>query len=329
MANVVVIHTDGACKGNPGPGGWGVILQLAGVEKELFGGEEHTTNNRMEMMAVIKALEALTRPCEVALTTDSQYVIKGVSEWLEGWKKRNWRTASKEPVKNADLWKVLDSLLSRHDVVFNWVKGHSGDPMNERADKLANKGVASLRQNKGSQAKDQSPKPADGQASLNFKPADSLPPIRVYADGSCRKSKAGGWGVITIDQGVEQEFSGYALETTNNRMELQGPIEALKLLPPGRAAHITTDSQYVQKGIEEWIKDWRRRGWRTASNEPVKNVGLWKELEALCEERTVTWKWVKGHAGDHYNERADNLAQEASLHAQTLMALEKIKAALP
>lgn len=331
MSQVITIYTDGACKGNPGPGGWGVILQAAGAEKELFGGVHDTTNNRMEMMAVIKALEALTRPCEVEVYTDSDYVIKGCSEWLEGWKKRNWRTAKKEPVKNADLWQVLDGLLGRHDVIFHWVRGHSGDPLNERADKLANKGVASLK-NEGQPKSDHSSnvsEPAVSQGAIEFNPIANLqPPIRVYADGSSRKTKVGGWGVIIINQGVETEMSGYALQTTNNRMELEGPIRALKALPLGRPAHITTDSQYVQKGIEEWIKDWRSRGWRTASNEPVKNLDLWKELEALCAERKVTWAWVRGHSGDHYNERADALAQFASLHAQELLGLEKIQAAM-
>jgi len=331
MSQVITIYTDGACKGNPGPGGWGAILQAAGAEKELFGGVPDTTNNRMEMLAVIKGLEALTRPCEVEVYTDSRYVIQGCSEWLEGWKKRNWRTAQKEPVKNVDLWKVLDGLLGRHDVIFHWVKGHNGNRLNERADALANKGVASLKHAGQSQSAQASgvAAPVASQGALDFNSAAScLPPIRVYTDGSSRKTKTGGWGVIIINQGVETEMSGHAFETTNNRMELEGPIRALEVLPAGRPAHITTDSQYVQKGIEEWIKDWRRRGWRTASNEPVKNVDLWKQLEALCAERKVTWAWVRGHNGDPYNERADALAQFASLHAQELLGLEKIKAAM-
>jgi ribonuclease HI len=142
--NEVVIYTDGACKGNPGPGGWGVLLRAAdGTEKELFGGETVTTNNRMEMMAVIQALSALKRPCAVALHLDSQYVLKGITEWLQGWKAKGWKTASKQPVKNVDLWRQLDSLVSGggHRIEWHWVKGHAGDPGNERADALANRGV--------------------------------------------------------------------------------------------------------------------------------------------------------------------------------------------
>ena len=143
----VVIHTDGACKGNPGPGGWGVLLSSDGGEKALFGGEALTTNNRMELTAVIEAIGALKRPCQVTLYLDSEYVRKGITEWIVGWKARGWRTAAKQPVKNADLWLRLDALLAagEHRIDWRWVRGHSGDPGNERADQLANRGVDSTR----------------------------------------------------------------------------------------------------------------------------------------------------------------------------------------
>ena len=138
----VELFTDGACKGNPGPGGWGALLKYGENEKELWGGENNTTNNRMELMAAIEGLKALTRPCKVVLTTDSKYVKQGINQWLAGWKKNGWKTASKQPVKNKDLWQALDKECSRHEVEWHWVKGHAGHDGNERADQLANRGAA-------------------------------------------------------------------------------------------------------------------------------------------------------------------------------------------
>lgn len=137
----IELFTDGACKGNPGPGGWGVLMRFKGQEKRLFGGEPLTTNNRMELMAAIKGLEGLTRPCQVDLTTDSQYVRKGITEWIINWRKNNWRTAAKKPVKNSDLWQMLDKAVAAHEVQWHWVKGHSGHVENEIADDLANLGA--------------------------------------------------------------------------------------------------------------------------------------------------------------------------------------------
>ena len=141
MTPQVVIYTDGACRGNPGPGGWGAVLMSKGAEKELWGGEPATTNNRMELMGAIAALEALRKPCIVELHTDSKYVQTGISEWIRGWKARGWMTADKKPVKNEDLWRRLDAARERHTVTWKWVKGHAGHPLNERADQLANRGL--------------------------------------------------------------------------------------------------------------------------------------------------------------------------------------------
>jgi ribonuclease HI len=144
VSQLVTIYTDGACRGNPGPGGWGVVLQYGATVKELHGGEPITTNNRMELTAVIRALQALTRPCQVVLKSDSQYVLKGISEWLPNWKQRGWRTAAKKPVMNVDLWQTLDALAQPHQIDWQWVRGHNGEPGNERADALANKGIDEL-----------------------------------------------------------------------------------------------------------------------------------------------------------------------------------------
>jgi len=146
LSDVVEIYTDGACRGNPGPGGWGVLLRYKGKEKTLHGGEVNTTNNRMELTAVIKALESLNRPgCQVRIFSDSKYVLNGINEWIANWKKRGWKTAAKKPVLNVALWQELDALVAQHDIEWQWVKGHSGDPGNEKADELANLGIDELR----------------------------------------------------------------------------------------------------------------------------------------------------------------------------------------
>ena len=144
LPDEVQLFTDGACKGNPGPGGWGVLLRFGGHEKELCGGDASTTNNRMELTAVIEGLKALKRACPVVITTDSQYVKNGITQWIHNWKRNGWRTAAKKPVKNDDLWRQLDEAVSRHEVTWHWVKGHSGHPENERADELANRGIAQI-----------------------------------------------------------------------------------------------------------------------------------------------------------------------------------------
>ncbi len=140
--NRVIIHTDGACSGNPGPGGWGAIMQFKGRERELSGGDVLTTNNRMELLAAIESLKALTRPCVIDLYTDSTYVRDGITKWIANWKKNGWRTAAKKPVKNVELWQELESQIDRHDVALHWVKGHAGDEWNERADELARQAMA-------------------------------------------------------------------------------------------------------------------------------------------------------------------------------------------
>ena len=144
-AGDVIVYTDGACKGNPGPGGWGALLIAGQHRKELYGGESLTTNNRMELTAAIEALAALKRPCRVQLFTDSQYVRLGITEWLPQWKRRGWKTADRKPVKNDDLWKLLEQQIERHQVHWHWVRGHAGDPGNERADELANQGIQEMR----------------------------------------------------------------------------------------------------------------------------------------------------------------------------------------
>ena len=170
----IEIFTDGACSGNPGPGGWGAVLRFNGTTKELSGGEALTTNNRMELLAAISALEALREPCEVDLHTDSKYVMDGISKWIFGWKKNGWRTADKKPVKNGELWQALDAARARHKVIWHWVKGHAGHPENERADELARAGMAPFRK-KRPIPQALADQPARGDAPRREKPALAQP----------------------------------------------------------------------------------------------------------------------------------------------------------
>lgn len=321
MLNEVTIYTDGACKGNPGPGGWGVILVAGENEREMYGGTLETTNNQMELLAAIEALEALKRPCSVKLFTDSKYLIDGASNWIHGWKKNGWRTKEKKPVKNVDLWQRIDEQLNRHDVRFTWVRGHNGDPLNERADALANLGCAPYLNQKGKPSTSvEAVEPIGADAAQAFldlamdqtKISVSGPQVVAYTDGSCLKSKAGGWGVVIIDQGAEYELSGGASGTTNNRMEMMAAISALVSISPERPTVIVTDSEYLKLGIEEHIKSWKSKNWRKADGGPVKNLDLWKQLDALCLNRQVVWRWVKGHSNDKYNDWADRLATSES-----------------
>ena len=315
MSTEVTIYTDGACKGNPGPGGWGAILIAGGTEKELYGGEAETTNNRMELLAAIQALEVLKRPCAVQLHTDSQYLIDGSTKWMHGWKKNGWRTKEKKPVKNDDLWKRLDAQLSRHDVRYTWVKGHSGDRLNERADALANLGCKEFLVKKTELAVEPARDVAQtllDLGSAQYKPSGSGPVVVAYTDGSCLKSRAGGWGVVVIDQGQEYELSGGASNTTNNRMEMLAAISALISVSPERPLKIVTDSEYLKLGVEQYIEGWKAKKWRKADGGPVKNVDLWQQIDAMCQQRQVSWAWVKGHSNDKYNDWADKLATTAS-----------------
>jgi ribonuclease HI len=275
-ASEITIYTDGGADPNPGAGGWAaILLDLAsGKVRELSGGEPRATNNRMELTAAIRALEALTRPCQVRLFTDSQYLKKGITEWLPGWIARGWRRKDGE-LQNEDLWRRLSELIQEHTIRWDWVKGHASNRWNNRADELA---TLEIRKQRGARA------PA---APAERAEAD------VFLRVSCAKGK-GGWAAL-IRRGEEEEvLSGGFSSITPNQLDLLGAIAALESLPPGISAALHTGSDYLRNGATRWIAGWKRRGWKTQEGQPVMNRDLWERLEKVLATRRVIWPEVKG-----------------------------------
>lgn len=289
MAKPIVIYSDGGSDPNPGIGGWAAVLRYGQHEKVLSGNDPATTNNRMELTAAIRALEALKKPGVIEFHTDSEYVRKGITEWIEGWAKRGWKTKAGKPVSNADLWQRLWPLVQQHTINWHWVKGHSGDPLNERVDTLAR------------------------EARLQITPPDELPEDvqRLYVRGSCKGNPGpGGWGAVLVWDGESEQNSGAEAQTTNNRMELQAAISGLLLVQPTSSVQIFTTSDYLYQGATRWILGWRQRNWKKRDGQTVANDDLWQALDRLAEEYAIQWVNAKGKELPDL-EIAGRLAREA------------------
>ncbi len=274
----ITIYTDGGSDPNPGAGGWAAILidPASGKARELSGGEPVATNNRMELTAAIRALEALKQRCRVHLFTDSLYLRKGITEWLPGWIARGWRR--KEGVlQNEDLWRRLAELIQEHQIRWDWVKGHAGNRWNERADELATLEIRKQRAGRAAAA------PAPGEP----------PEAEVFLRVSCA-GKRGGWASLIRYQGEEKVLAGGLPATTANQLDLLGAIAALDSLPTGISVAIHTGSDYLRNGASRWIEGWKKRGWKTQEGQPVQNRELWERLEKAMAVRRVTWPEVKG-----------------------------------
>jgi len=290
MDDKVIIFSDGGADPNPGIGGWAAVLQYGRHEKVLSGNDPSATNNRMELMAAIAALSVLKRPSSVEFHTDSEYLRKGITEWIEGWAKRGWKNKGGKPISNADLWQRLWPLVKQHEINWHWVKGHSGDIMNERVDALAR------------------------QARLEITPAEQIPVDvpRLYLRSSCTGNPGpGGWGVVLVTGEDTEQNSGSELKTTNNRMEIMAAIEGLLLLPRGSDVQIFTTSDYLFQGASRWIHGWRRREWLKKDGKPVANADLWQALDKLQEGYAVRWINAKGQDLESL-QIAGKLAVEAS-----------------
>ena len=283
----VIIYTDGACDPNPGPGGWAAVLRSGTHEKVLTGHEPRTTNNRMELQAVIAALNALKKPCRIALHTDSTYVQKGVTEYLERWKAKHWQTADKKAVANQDLWQALDEALQRHQIEWVWVKGHAGDPLNERVDQLA---VSMI------------PRSA--------LPLDDAQAIHIFTGVSCSGS-TGGWAVIIKHGDTTQTISGHEGKTSANRLHLLAAQKGLEAAPVRSIVHLYTPSDYAAQGATQWVKNWVAQGWLTKEGQPVKHREVWQAIVTASKGRQVKWHSLKDEVRPAESQQAEVLARQA------------------
>lgn len=294
---VTYIYTDGGCDPNPGPGGWGAVLLYGAHRKELSGAEAHTTNNRMELTAAIEALRALKRPSCVEIVTDSEYLKRGVTEWLPKWVARGWRRARGQPVENEDLWRQLAQELARHTVSWRWIPGHSGYAENERADALARAARKALLAQNRREEESTSP----------------LPRLEVYTRGcALGASGPGGYAAILVGpNGEARSVVGARDESTANAMELQAVVAALRAVREPSEIVVYTPSQYVLDGATKWLAVWRQNTWRTRTGEAVKHREAWEELARWMERHRVRWYRLPPDENTYSAEAARLARQEA------------------
>lgn len=286
----VTIYTDGGCRPNPGPGGWGaVILYPRRKPIELSGRDEHTTNNRMELTAAIEAIQSLEGSHSVELVTDSEYLRRGITQWLAGWRTRGWLTAQKTPVKNRDLWQQLDAALAGHDVRWRWTPGHSGSRWNERADRLASRAI--------------------GPQAL---PLDDDEAVHLFTGVAFSgKRQLGSWAVLLRFGKHWKEGLGKVPGTTANRLHILAAVEGLSLLRRGTRVNVYTVSSYLADGARQWVPGWKRRGWLTRDGSPVKHRDLWEKLDRLGHRHEILWHVLDETTAPEELITAKELAQQA------------------
>ncbi|MCP4537647.1 MAG: ribonuclease HI [Chloroflexi bacterium] len=302
----VDVYTDGGCDPNPGPGGWGGIIRWADREWTLSGNDPDTTNNRMELHAAAAALavlEGLLGRCQVNVYTDSQYLRQGITEWLAGWVSRGWRTRDKQPVKNQDLWRVLYRLSQAHDVTWQWLKGHAGHPLNERADQLATAARRSLRRIR----------PSDPTPDVPQAPNNGGPTVEICIKASCRGAQGqGGWGAVLRMEEHTRSLSGGESQTTANAMLIRGAAEALEALTKPCQVTVYSDAKYLIQGASQWVKGWQARGWQTRNGKPVANRAAWEALMGAARPHQIVWQQAKEDNAPTDLAWAGELASEAA-----------------
>jgi ribonuclease HI len=318
----VEIYTDGGCDPNPGPGGWGAILISGPNRKEISSAAADTTNNRMELTAAVEALRLLRRPCQITLYTDSQYLRRGVTEWLPRWRARGWRRARGGVVQNQDLWQALLEAMAPHEVSWEWLRGHQGHPQNERADQLAGEARRSLVDRRSAKsARGSQSEGATGQhrerpdkASL---PSGHRPRARqqveIYARG-CALGVPGpaGYAAKLIFDDDAQVVSGHWPLATSNVMELWSVIAGLRALEGPSQVTIHTGSKYVLDGATRWLPGWERNGWRKRDGNPVMNREIWEELSHVLGDHDVHWHFLPASSDDPHSQEAAQAAREAA-----------------
>lgn len=287
------VFTDGGADPNPGPAGWGAVIldRATGERREISGGSPRSTNNRMELTAAIRALEALPEGSEAAVHTDSIYLKKGITQWLPGWIARGWRRKGGE-LRNVDLWRELAELTGTRRVSWHWLKGHAGHQHNERADELATAEIRALKRAGGAR---EAPAQADARVLL-----------RVSG-----RPGGGGWAAVVLRGEEEEVRKGSARGVSANELEVLAAAELLESLPEGVQVAFYTGSDYLRKGASEWLEGWRRRGWTTKTGGLVQNREAWRRLARALERRRVSWPEVKGEPPDGWSELAE-LAREAA-----------------
>jgi ribonuclease HI len=271
----VTIYSDGACNPNPGPGGWAAVLMFPGqAPQELVGGEPETTNNRMELRAALEALRQLSGSHQVQVYTDSNYLRRGISEWLQQWEAQGWRTSGKTAVKNQDLWQALAAELGRHRVSWHWTRGHAGHPWNERADQLARSAIPP------------SPLPLDDERAIHLFTAAS------YLG--------------------REKMSGEVQGSSSNRLHLQAAIAGLAAIKKPLPIHLYTTSNYLKEGATQWVRQWSVRNWQTREGKPVSHRDLWEELAHLTQAHQITWHVVPKSGPPAEMLQTKQLASEAA-----------------
>lgn len=285
----IKIYTDGSCSPNPGPGGWGVvILPEKGKKRELSGKAADTTNNRMELQAALEALKSLPVSSAVELYTDSTYVKNGITSWIENWRKRNWMTTEKEPVKNRDLWESLDKEITRHQVQWFWVKGHADNPYNERADELAVK--------------------ARGREEL---PLDDQTAVHIFLGITWKqKAQVGSWSAIFRYQKHYKVIGGSVEDSSANRTHIQSAAAALRVLKRRIPVCLYTSSGYLKEGASSWLKGWQQNDWQTRDGKVVSNREAWQELNSLLQQLSVKFHVIDKEMPPCHSQEAKIIAQE-------------------